>query len=139
VRFRSRNLIGQLREIRKVVAERKQRAKLRRPRRGMTAEEFKARYDAQHGRCLIGGHKMDPIGIKHSGNTPCLDHSHRTGRDRGILCSNHNAALGFFRDSIEDMKAAIKYLSMYPTTHARRSPSHRRIVQYSLPLPDIET
>ena len=126
------SLLGHLRKWRKGAAERELKAKLRRPRRGMTSEEFQARYDAQHGRCLIGGHKMDSIGAPHSGNTPCLDHSHRTGLDRGIICGNHNTALGLFKDSPEDLQAAIIYLSHYPSTCKGRL-SHHRIVQYTLP------
>jgi hypothetical protein len=128
----SGSLIGQLQIWRKGAAEREMKAKLRRHRRGMTPEEFRSRYDAQQGRCLIGGHKMDPIGLKKSGNTPCLDHSHRTGLDRGIICTNHNAALGLFNDSPEDLQAAITYLSHYPNTRKGRL-AHHRIVQYILP------
>jgi hypothetical protein len=98
----------------------------------MTPAEFQARYDAQHGRCLIGGHQMDPIGAKHSGNTPCLDHSHKTGLDRGIICSNHNTALGLFQDSPDELQSAIIYLSHYPNKCKGRL-AHHRIVQYTLP------
>jgi recombination endonuclease VII len=126
------SLLGQLRKYRRGSAEREILKHLRRPRRGMTPEEFQARYDAQQGRCLIGGHRMDPIGIKHSGNTPCLDHSHRTGLDRGIICSNHNTALGLFQDSSDDLQAAIIYLSHYPNKRKGRL-THHRIVQYTLP------
>ena len=39
-----------------------------------------------------------------------LDHNHKNGKVRGILCFRCNAGLGQFRDSIESLKAAIKYL-----------------------------
>lgn len=41
---------------------------------------------------------------------PNLDHCHRTGRIRGILCTRCNTALGKFRDNIELLQAAIEYL-----------------------------
>ena len=126
------SLLGQLRKFRKGAAEREMQKRLRRPRRGMTAEEFQSRYDAQQGRCLIGGHKMDPPGTKAGGNTPCLDHSHRTGLDRGVICSRHNIAIGLFHDSPEEMQAAIIYLSYYPNKIKGRR-AHHRIVQYTLP------
>lgn len=126
------SLLGHLQKFRKGAVEREMRKKLKRPRRGMTQEEFQLRYEAQQGRCLIGGHKMDTIGLKKSGNTPCLDHSHRTGLDRGIICMNHNAALGLFNDSPEDLQAAIVYLSHYPNKIKGRL-THHRIVQYPLP------
>lgn len=42
------------------------------------------------------------------------DHCHVTGRPRGVLCSNCNTGLGFFRDSAEICGAAEKYLNNPP-------------------------
>lgn len=39
-----------------------------------------------------------------------VDHCHKTGKIRGILCSKCNKGLGSFCDDIELMKNAIKYL-----------------------------
>lgn len=39
-----------------------------------------------------------------------IDHNHKTKKFRGLLCFNCNVAIGHFRDSIEIMKNAIKYL-----------------------------
>lgn len=39
-----------------------------------------------------------------------VDHCHRTGRIRGLLCAQCNAGLGFFRDRPELMTLAAKYL-----------------------------
>ena len=126
------SLFGHLQKFRKGAAEREMRKKLKRQRRGMTQEEFQVRYDAQHGMCLIGGHKMDPPGGKSGRNSPCLDHSHMTGLDRGVICSRHNLALGLFADSPQEMEAAIVYLSHYPN-RVRGRRAHHRIVQYTLP------
>ena len=38
------------------------------------------------------------------------DHCHTTGKIRGILCTNCNRGLGHFKDSIDNLKEAIKYL-----------------------------
>lgn len=39
-----------------------------------------------------------------------IDHSHKTGKIRGLLCQKCNAGLGMFLDSVKALKAAIKYL-----------------------------
>lgn len=40
----------------------------------------------------------------------CLDHDHRTGAKRGILCGQCNVGLGSFCDSPELLSKAIEYL-----------------------------
>jgi len=39
-----------------------------------------------------------------------VDHDHKTGKIRGMLCDHCNTALGKFKDDINIMKQAIKYL-----------------------------
>ena len=43
----------------------------------------------------------------------CIDHNHETGEVRGLLCHNCNLALGSFKDSVDSLKRAIKYLEYY--------------------------
>lgn len=38
------------------------------------------------------------------------DHDHKTNLDRGILCRRCNLGLGQFRDNLEFLRAAIRYL-----------------------------
>lgn len=40
-----------------------------------------------------------------------IDHCHKTGKIRGILCSRCNTALGGFNDDIKLLDKAINYLS----------------------------
>lgn len=42
-----------------------------------------------------------------------LDHCHKTGKIRGVLCINCNSGLGFFKDNIPILKAAISYLERH--------------------------
>lgn len=39
-----------------------------------------------------------------------IDHCHKTGKIRGLLCSKCNTALGLLKDSIEILEKSIKYL-----------------------------
>jgi len=39
-----------------------------------------------------------------------VDHDHKTGDIRGMLCHNCNRALGLFKDSVVNLKSAIEYL-----------------------------
>jgi hypothetical protein len=48
-----------------------------------------------------------------SGNKTHLDHCHKTGKIRGILCNSCNLGLGLFKDSIQSLTKAIEYLSKY--------------------------
>lgn len=41
-----------------------------------------------------------------------IDHDHKTGKIRGVLCFPCNKALGFMEDDIERLKNAIKYLGL---------------------------
>lgn len=39
-----------------------------------------------------------------------IDHNHKTGKVRGLLCCSCNTAIGKFKDSISQLQKAIKYL-----------------------------
>ena len=41
------------------------------------------------------------------GREICRDHSHKTGKFRGWLCSNCNSGLGFFRDDPARLERAV--------------------------------
>ncbi|MFD9949827.1 endonuclease VII domain-containing protein [Nonomuraea sp. NPDC059023] len=74
---------------------------------GITTEEFDEIFTAQSGKCAICGTTEWPG--KH--NRPHVDHCHKTGNVRGILCTNCNQGLGRFRDRVEILEAAIAYLT----------------------------
>jgi hypothetical protein len=71
--------------------------------RGMTADEYVALSASQNDRCAIC--------FKSRGARPfSIDHDHRTGRVRGLLCSTCNTGLGMFRDDVRILQYAIEYL-----------------------------
>lgn len=84
-------------------------------RYGMTVEEYHALYTLQNGKCAICG--TDLINAINNGQKDaknnfqtCVDHDHKTGKVRGLLCWHCNTALGHFRDNAEILIKAANYL-----------------------------
>lgn len=73
-------------------------------RYGMTINDYKTLWDEQDGKCAICGIQFTEP------SKGCVDHNHKTGEVRGLLCHPCNSAIGYFRDSIESIKKAIIYL-----------------------------
>lgn len=40
----------------------------------------------------------------------CIDHNHRTGKVRGLLCRAHNCMIGFAQENEETLHSANRYL-----------------------------
>lgn len=76
---------------------------MRKYRHGITDEQFVNMLNNQNYQCAICGDK-----ITHSSH---LDHDHKTGKIRGVLCPYCNHGLGEFKDSIFNLSKAIDYLS----------------------------
>jgi hypothetical protein len=65
----------------------------------------------QKGFCASCGAKLDKNGSKME--KPNQDHNHKTGELRGLLCGACNIGIGYFKEDIEALKRAIKYLEKY--------------------------
>ena len=76
----------------------------------ITLATYETMLDTQGGKCAIckgpertrdkdGGPRRMPV-----------DHDHKTGKVRGLLCTHCNRALGMFKDNIEILKAAVDYV-----------------------------
>ena len=72
---------------------------------GLTLEDFNKIYTEQKGCCWICGISQLELDKPLS-----VDHDHLTGKVRGLLCNNHNIALGLFKDNIDLLEKAIEYL-----------------------------
>jgi hypothetical protein len=84
-----------------------QNARIRRLAYGLSVQEFAVLLVAQEGRCAICGVRFDDS-IRRMG--AYVDHSHATGRVRGLLCRTHNLAIGSFNDDPALLRAAADYL-----------------------------
>lgn len=56
---------------------------------------------------------MELVGKVKQGDRPCTDHNHTTGEVRGTLCSRCNSMLGYAKEKISTLEAAIQYLLKY--------------------------
>jgi hypothetical protein len=73
-------------------------------RRGITPEELVHKYEEQEESCAIC---YSHISLSDS----AIDHNHKTGEFRGVLCKQCNRALGMFKDSPKILKNALEYLN----------------------------
>lgn len=72
---------------------------------GITLTEYESMLRLQHMKCAICRKESCA-----SGKNFAVDHNHKTGKVRGLLCMLCNNSLGGFRDNVRLLKRAIKYL-----------------------------
>lgn len=72
---------------------------------GLTVEEYDKLLEAQNGGCAICG------GVNRRGQMLSIDHCHKTGKVRGLLCAKHNLAIAGLGDTAEGVRRAAEYLS----------------------------
>jgi len=77
---------------------------------GLTKEQYTALLDSHNNVCAIC--KRPEQRTTKAGELMALhvDHSHTTGKIRGLLCHSCNSAIGHFEDSIHFLQSAIEYL-----------------------------
>ena len=74
-------------------------------RYGIDLAQYETLLEEQNGLCAICSTNCS------SGRRLCVDHNHKTGKVRGLLCGNCNKGLGSYMDSVKLLKQAIKYLN----------------------------
>ncbi len=72
----------------------------------LSLEDYEEILHQQKGRCKICSKEFN----KKNPHDIGIDHNHKTGKIRGILCSKCNIALGALDDDIYKFLSAIKYL-----------------------------
>lgn len=75
---------------------------------GITKEEFVAMVERQEGKCAICGGKQ--------GMELRVDHDHSSGEVRELLCAECNSGIGLFKEDVDIMRKAIKYVQKHGET-----------------------
>jgi len=74
---------------------------------GVTLEDFNKKVLLQENKCAICGNVFKKT------TDACMDHCHKSKKVRDILCRTCNSGLGYFKDSIQNLKSAIQYLTKH--------------------------
>ena len=72
----------------------------------ITPDLYEELYEKQHGKCAICGISKIELG-KHLS----IDHDHKTGEIRGLLCNRCNMALGGLNENVVSMLRMIDYVN----------------------------
>lgn len=79
-------------------------------RTGVARDEYDRILEQQDFKCAI-------CGLKYLGGREFpMDHDHKTGEARGILCTSCNLGLGSFKDSPRLLAHALVYLELHGKT-----------------------
>ena len=76
---------------------------------GISMEEFDGLLEFQGGGCAICSKPIEKLRRRMN-----IDHDHKNGKVRGILCSGCNTGLGHLGDNVEGLKKALYYLENTP-------------------------
>jgi hypothetical protein len=77
---------------------------------GITLAEYEAMVSKQHGLCAICHQEEVTKTADGRVASLCVDHCHKTGTVRGLLCRSCNAGLGKLKDDKQLLLNAIRYL-----------------------------
>lgn len=77
-------------------------------------DQYKNMFSSQNGLCKIC-QQPETIKARNCDYIKALsvDHCHKTGKIRGLLCDRCNKGIGYLKDSIELLQNAIRYLKEY--------------------------
>jgi Recombination endonuclease VII len=75
---------------------------------GISLEQYNQILKSQNGKCAI----CKKPELTTNKRNLAVDHNHKTGRVRGLLCKGCNVGLGEFNENINTLKLAIQYLQV---------------------------
>ncbi|MBX9682128.1 MAG: endonuclease VII domain-containing protein [Gemmataceae bacterium] len=76
---------------------------------GITKDQYLEMHASQDGKCAICGRSEQQF-WRGERLQLCVDHCHKTGKIRGLLCKRCNIGLGHLDDSVDFLNNAITYL-----------------------------
>lgn len=79
---------------------------------GITVAEYEEIWNAQGGVCAICSNPQRGSRVKRL----VVDHDHKTGIRRGLLCDKCNRGIGLLLDDPEVLMAAVAYLMKFQST-----------------------
>ena len=74
---------------------------------GITTKDYETMFKNQGGKCEL----CDDLWL--NGKLLCVDHDHKTGKVRALLCERHNWLLGNAKDDILTLYKAADYLEKH--------------------------
>lgn len=74
---------------------------------GLTVQQYEAMIEKQRGMCAICG------AANANGKRLSVDHRHRDGKIRSLLCHSCNVMVGFSREKPENLRRAAEYLELH--------------------------
>lgn len=78
---------------------------------GFDPDVIEAHFMSHSGRCDICGRTATEVGVSGKSNRLAIDHDHKTGAFRGLLCHHCNFAIGLMEDRADRLIAAARYLA----------------------------
>lgn len=77
----------------------------------ITLENYHNMLKEQNYCCAICGEQETRTNPTTGISQLCVDHDHKTGKVRGLLCNKCNTGIGYFKENIDILNNAINYLN----------------------------
>jgi hypothetical protein len=77
---------------------------------GITLDQYRAMMESQGGVCAVCKRPEDTLTARGKVKKMAVDHCHKTGRVRGLLCQRCNNAIGYAREDAGIIRSILQYL-----------------------------